>query len=152
QGTQVKLLLHERLFTRILENSDGLIRNTEWFKQFVSYRNQQEVVDAEAAKADLLDHLDVRAEANSRLISVRMSWSVPKDCQTIVTEIVNQHIKDQTEAHNTADSERTNAIERLKVNYESEIRDISNRTLRIAQDLGTRGAGVGPGANSKEFE
>jgi len=151
QGTHVKLLTHERLLSRILDSSDP-IRQTEWFKQFLSYQNGQQKVDAEAAKADLLDHLTIRAEAASRLISVQFSGPVPKDCQTIVTEIVNQHIKDQQESNDVRDIEIANSLEQLKLNYESQIRDISNRMLQNATALGGMGVGIGSGANSKDLE
>ena len=45
-----------------------------------------------APEADLLDRVIVRSVPASRLISVKFSGSNPKDCQTIVTAIVDQRI------------------------------------------------------------
>lgn len=151
QMTQVKLLLHDALLAKVLEISDK-VRDTEWFKQFISYRNGEKFVDAEGAKADLYEHLEVRAEPNTRLIAVKMNWRIPKDCQTIVTEIVDQHIKEVT-SHNTAqDMEHNAQLENLKQNYESQIRDDTNRIIAISTALGKLGVNVGPGQSAKDLE
>ncbi|HET6247167.1 MAG TPA: polysaccharide biosynthesis tyrosine autokinase [Tepidisphaeraceae bacterium] len=151
QVSQARLLLHERLLSKILDTSDP-IRQTEWFKQFVYYRDGTQKVDLAAAKSDLLDHFDVAAIPSSRLILVKMAYSVPKDCQTIVREIVEQHIKDQKEITSLVDIEHSQALEQLKLNYESQIRDINARMLRIATDLGAVGVGIGAGPDSKTYE
>jgi hypothetical protein len=88
----------------------------------------------------------------SRLIQVRMSANDPRDCQTIVREIVDQHIKDLRELSNAGDLDRADRFEQLKLNYESQIRDINTRLLRIATDLGSVGVGIGPGFDSKDLE
>lgn len=151
KGTEVELLLHERLISQLLENSDA-IRETDWFKQFVSYRNGQKVIDADAAKGDLLDRLSVRAKPDSRLISVSVSAANPKDAQTIVTEIVNQRIKDAKTDQDTKEIEITQAIQTLKLNYESQIHETNARMSAIATELGSMGVQVLPGATSKDFE
>ena len=72
QRTHSKLLLHEGLLSQVLASSQP-IRQTDWFKQFVTYKNNQQTVDAQAAKQDLLEKVDVSPVPNSRLIEVRMS-------------------------------------------------------------------------------
>src|SRR6185437_15572857 len=42
QRTHSKLLLHEGLLSQVLANSQA-IRQTDWFKQFVTYKNNQQV-------------------------------------------------------------------------------------------------------------
>jgi hypothetical protein len=151
QETQAQLLLHPRLLGSVLESSDA-IRQTHWFKQFVSIKDGKERVDIAAAKADLHAHLEVLVIPKSRLIQVRMSADDPHDCQTIVREIVEKHIKDQKELASLGAVEQAQALEQLKLNYESQIRDINQRMLRIATDLGALGVGVGPGSDSKNLE
>ncbi|HWE02526.1 MAG TPA: hypothetical protein VG326_08950, partial [Tepidisphaeraceae bacterium] len=151
QNTQTALLLSERLLSSILDSSDA-IRQTDWFKQFIFYKNGQQLVDAEAAKADLLDHLSVVPITGSRVIKVQMSWSVPKDCQTIVQEIVDQHIKNEKSKVNTSEVERNNNLEQLKLNYDGQIHEKTDRMNSIATKLGASGVGIYAGGNSKEFE
>ncbi len=124
QMTHAKLLTHDRLHSSVLETSDP-VRETEWFKQFVIYKNGASVLDAEAAKADLQEHFEVKVVPNSRLIQVSMSWSVPKDCQTIVQQLVDQYIKNVHDQDTLKDIEQAHALESLKQNYESQIREIS---------------------------
>jgi capsular exopolysaccharide synthesis family protein len=152
KGTQVKLLLHERLLSELLEGSDAL-RATTWFQQFISSRpTGEKVVDAEAAKADLLDRLKVRSEPDSRLISVQVEWSIPRDCQTIVEEIVNLRIKEQKAADDNNTLDRTAAIQALKLNYESQIHDANRLMQTLATELGGMGVQVAQGASSKDYE
>ncbi|HZK80393.1 MAG TPA: hypothetical protein VFC46_04980, partial [Humisphaera sp.] len=151
QNTQTALLLSERLLSSILDSSDA-IRQTEWFKQFIFYKNGQQLADAEAAKADLLDHLEVIPLTGSRVIKVKFSWSVPKDCQTIVQEIVDQHIKNEKSKVNTSEVERNNNLEQLKLNYDGQIHEKTERMTSIATKLGAQGVGIYQGGNSKEFE
>jgi capsular exopolysaccharide synthesis family protein len=151
QATQTALLLSERLLSNILDSSDA-IRQTDWFKQFIFYKNGQQLVDAEAAKADLLDHLAVVPVVGSRVIKVQMSYSVPKDCQTIVQEIVDQHIKNEKSKVNTSEVERNNSLEQLKLNYDGQIHEKTERMTSIAAKLGAAGVGVFQGPSSKDFE
>ena len=98
QNTQVQLLKSESLLTTVLTEGTAestAIRETEWFKQFVSYKDGAKDVNASQAKTDLLDRLDVAPVANSRLIAVKVNYSIPKDCQTIVRALVNQHIDNE---------------------------------------------------------
>ena len=151
QQTQVNLLLHERLLSSILEQSDA-IRQTDWFKQFIYYKNGQPVVNAEAARTDLMQHLEVAPIGTSRLIKVRMSYSIPKDCQTIVREVCDRHINEQRAQVDASEIEKANALEQLKLNYEAQIRDMTVRMSRLATDLGAAGVGINVSGSSKEYE
>src|SRR6185437_11808356 len=114
KATQVRLLVNERLISKVLQNSDA-VRQTQWFKQFVK-KDGGESVNITAAKSDLLDRLLVRSDPGSRLIVVEFTCDNPKDAQTIVTELVNQHIKDQEEAKTAREAEIDNRLEQLKLN------------------------------------
>ncbi|MDB5174762.1 MAG: hypothetical protein JWN51_3535, partial [Phycisphaerales bacterium] len=149
--TQAELLQHERLLSSVLESSEAL-RGTGWFKQFVSYRGGKEFVDAQEAKQELLKGLVVTPISGSRLIRIQMSWSNPRDCQTIVKELGDQHIKEQKIRQTILNDQQTLALEQLKMNYESEIRDSTARMVRIAEDLGKMGVSMNGGASSKDYE
>ena len=151
QHTNEKLLTHERLLSTVLEQSNP-VRQTDWFKQFVYYKNGAEQVDAESAKYDLAEHLEVNAIPNSRLLQIRMSYSIPKDCQTIVQEIVDAHIKMVRSANSMLIVESAKELEAYKQNLESKLRLNSGQMLKIATELGNVGISIGSGGNSKEFE
>ncbi|HZL36550.1 MAG TPA: polysaccharide biosynthesis tyrosine autokinase [Tepidisphaeraceae bacterium] len=151
QNSQTKLLTREDLLTKVLSGSQP-IRQTQWFQQFISYPNGQQKVDAEAAKTDLLEHLEVVPVPNSYLIRISMSWSVPKDCKTIVEEIANEHIKQQKELTSNELVVHSSGMEQLVLKYEQQIGDKTTLMDRLAEELGAAGVGIGPGSNSKEFE
>ncbi|MDB5334072.1 MAG: hypothetical protein JWP03_5223 [Phycisphaerales bacterium] len=149
--TQAELLMHERLLSSVITSSDAL-RGTSWFKQFVTVQSGQPVVDAQEAKQELLKGLLVTPLPQSRLIRLQMSYSIPKDCQTIVKELGDEHIKEQKVRLTIANDLKASSLEQLKMNYESEIRDNTTRMVRIATDLGKLGVSTGGGPSSKDFE
>lgn len=152
-NTQTSLIRSERQLSAILETNKE-IRQTRWFEQFVSYDAQgQKTVDAEAAKADLLEHLDVSPIPNSRLIKVQMSYREPKDCQTIVQAVVDEHISNQRKIEEQRDEDTTAVLNQFSVRYEAELREVNSRMAHIRQVLSLQGVNAGGGgAGSKEFE
>jgi hypothetical protein len=151
KATQIKLLLHKRRISQLLE-SDAAVRETQWFTQFVSLRHGKEPVDVPAAKADLFARLAVIPETGTRLISVQFSFSNSKDCQTMVTEIVNERIKEFKTTEDSNDLTQSAALQSLKLNYESQIHDANRLKQTIAAELGGMGIRVSPGPSSKDFE
>jgi polysaccharide biosynthesis transport protein len=150
QRTQAKQLTNESLLASVLADST-LIRETDWFKQFITFKDGHQVVDVQAAKQDLLEHLDVTPVTNSRLIEVRMTYSVPKDCRTILTEICNRHIKDVRQRQNADQEGRIQSLNTMKVEYDSRLatqRDVLDRLARTLSDNGVSLSG----ASSKQIE
>ena len=145
QNTQTQRLTHESLLNSVLADSKA-IRETEWFKQFVADRNGQPIVDAQAAKQDLLKHLNVNPVYNSRLIEVMMTYSVPKDCQTVVQEICDEFIKQTRQRQNADQMNRLQALEAMQTKYDSRIAEENSALDTLSKTLGN--AGVSPNAPS----
>jgi len=146
QQTTAKRLTHESLLSTVLSKDDSPIRETEWFKQFTATKNGQRIIDTQAAKQDLLEHLDVIPQPTSRLIEVRMTYSVPKDCKTIIEEICNQYINDEKTRQTAVLNERFETLTRLAENDETKLSELRKRLDSLGEDLGR--AGIMPGGQN----
>jgi polysaccharide biosynthesis transport protein len=144
QRTQTALLKNESLFIRVLQNPNGDIRKTSWFKGFRS--------DVFRAKEDLLDYFRVDVVPESRLVSVKMSYRDPRACRTIVEEIVNQHLEDQKQIAQNKTLERSVILNNLKQRYQFKkdelARDLREKSLRLSID----GMGAPGRLSAKEEE
>ena len=144
QRTQTALLKNESLFIRVLQNPNGDIRKTNWFKSF-----RTNVFDA---KDDLVDNFAVEVIPESRLVSVKMSFSDPRDCRTIVEEVVNQHLEDQKQIAQNKTLERSVILNNMKQRYQfrkDELgRDLREKSLRLSID----GMGAPGRLSAKEEE
>ncbi|MDB5293961.1 MAG: hypothetical protein JWL69_5202 [Phycisphaerales bacterium] len=149
--TQAELLANEKLLSNVIESSEAL-RSTAWFKQFVSYRNNQTFVDVQEAKQELLKGWLVQPISGSRLIRIQMSYSSPRDCQTVVKELGDEHIKEEKVRLTVLNDQQAAALEQLKLNYESEISNSTGRMVRIAEDLGKKGISMNGGHSAKDIE
>jgi capsular exopolysaccharide synthesis family protein len=128
QRTQTALLKDESLFIRVLQQN-GDIRKTKWFNSFK---------DVFRAKDDLVDSFRVEPVPESKLVSVKMSYSDPRDCRTIVEAIVNQHLEDQKQIANNKTLERSVILNNLKQRYQFRkdelARDLREKSLRLSID------------------
>jgi capsular exopolysaccharide synthesis family protein len=144
QRTQAQLLGTETLFTKVLQNKQD-IRNTDWFKQFVNPDNSVAIA---SATYDLGKHFSAAPIPDSKLIQVSMTWKNPKDCRTIVMDIVNQHLADQKILSNDNLTRQAQALNNQMARYQNQInvlkRDINTIAARLALD------GQRPGALSQQ--
>ena len=69
--TQAQYLRHESLLIKVLTDPNSEIRKTQWWKQFNN--------DVRKAKTGLEDNLDVSPIAETKLVRVRFTDSVPED-------------------------------------------------------------------------
>jgi len=80
------MLKDPTLFTKVLQNPNDEIRNTNWFKRFP-------IVDD--AKENLKEKLDVVSQANSKVLILSMTDIDPNSSRVIVQSIGDQYVKDQ---------------------------------------------------------
>jgi len=151
QRTHSKLLLHEGLLSQVLASSQP-IRQTDWFKQFVTYKNNQQTVDAQAAKQDLLEKVDVSPVPNSRLIEVRMSYSVPKDCQTVIRALCDQYIQNTRELQSEQQGKGLSSLESLSREYQTQIDSLGTQINGLTEKLAQEGVAIGGGMSEKDIE
>ncbi len=152
QRTHAKQLLHERLLTEVLADNNSPIRQTQWFRQFIVHRNGEDIPDPNAAKEDLLQHLDVAPVTNSRLIEVRMSYSVPKDCQTIVQQLCDRYIKQTRLQQSGQQNDRLQLLQNLHVAYDGTIASKTNQINQLIRELSANGVSIGGGGSAKDIE
>jgi capsular exopolysaccharide synthesis family protein len=94
QRTQAQILHTDALLNAVLQRP--AVRDTGWFKQFVSTSaGGNQGPDMAAAKADLYDKLSIVPLVETKLIQVSFSYSNPEDCKTIIEELVDEHLQEQ---------------------------------------------------------
>ena len=136
QRTQAALLSQDALFIQVLQNPNSEVRKTSWFQSFRG--------DVFAAKDDLVDHFNIDVIPESKLLAIRMSYSDPASCKTIVDEIVNQHLENQKQINQNKQLERSVMLNNLKQRYQfrkDELgRDLREKAVRLSIDgMGTPG-------------
>ncbi len=124
--TQVQLLRHNSLLSRVFENANGRIRNTTWYQQFNGNTTE--------AKRELSEDLEVAVIPDSKLIQVSMSYSVPSDCTDIVMDIIDQHIKTQRRGLQDEQTERTRILQDMRANYDRQLIDLA-ASMRDKQQI-----------------
>ncbi len=144
QRSQAQLLKHERTFSDLLSRVDNAVRETSWFRQFKG--------DTKKAKADLMDHLSVSPITDTKLIAVSFSDPDPASCRTVVYELVEQHIRNQSDAIRTQTINRVNTLGQLRQRYEGRRNDLSNELRDKAARLSIDGMGIPGHLNAKEQE
>ncbi len=69
-----------------------------------------------------------------------MSYSVPKDCQTIVNEIVDQALKNQLQINTNKQYDKSISLNNMKVRMDAEYRglqeDLRQKALKLSLDGG----------------
>lgn len=143
QRTQVSLLKTETLISNVVKNSDRL-RETEWFRQFGN--------DTARAKKDLDDRISVSPIADTKLILVTFSWSNPKDCKTVVQEMVEEHLKWQRQTNSDRQGGRTKQLNELKGRYQWKQQELTQQLREKAEKLAISGMGVSGHLTAKEVE
>jgi len=144
--TQVQLLRQESLFSQVLQNEKSEIRNTAWFNQFPKENN------IALAKKDLASNFSVSLVPETRLIVIGMTYSSPKDCKTIVEEIVNQHLRHQKKNIENKQSDRSKALTTLKNRYRTSLTQVSQDLREKMTRLSAAGGLSEHRQNFKETE
>lgn len=147
QRTQSSLLRSDSLFSNVLGNPNSPIRtNTEWFKQFITYDESGNArADVRAAKQELEKAFSATPIPDSKLIAVSMTYAIPKDCKTIVDEIVGRHLEDQRKLASDRQLDRLNQLMQLRQRMNQTI-------IRKRQEMNEKGAklqidGMNPASN-----
>ena len=144
QRTQAALLKQEALFIQALQDPNADIRKTPWWTRFKG--------DIYKAKEDLVDNFRVDAIAESKLIQVRMSYSDPKSCKTIVEDIVNKHLENQKQINQNEQLKRSVVLNNLKQRYQFRKEELGRDLREKAARLNIDGMGVPGRLSAKELE
>ncbi|WP_428937714.1 polysaccharide biosynthesis tyrosine autokinase [Fontivita pretiosa] len=144
QRTQASLLTSDALFAKVLQNPNYDIRKTKWFQDFDG--------DIAEAKEDLEEKFLAVPIPDTKLIRVTMTYKVPKDCATIVSDIVNQHLEDQRKIASDKTVERSQYLRNLLIRWENRIKELKQETSLKAAQLQLDGFGRPGGLSQKESE
>ncbi len=150
QRTQAQLIRSEGLFSKVLTNPNSKLRTTNWFKQFRTGDGTNPNIPE--AKEDLQKHFGASPLADSKLIAVTMTFSDPKDCSTIVEEIVGQHLEDQRKNASEKIVEQSNALQQMKSRYDALARQSKTKNMGDMRTMAEGGAAGMRGASQKEIE
>jgi len=145
--THVQFLQHDSLFSYVLAK-EGNIRKTRWFESFKTIKDGKEAPDPKSMKEDLQKYLHVNAIADSQLVRVSFEGSDPRDCKTIVEEIVNAHLEREYRKAESSFNQRTKALRDMKDGYERQLSVVSGRVRERQVTLTQKGMGGG-GANNQ---
>jgi capsular exopolysaccharide synthesis family protein len=145
QKTQAQLLgKSEALLSKVLSTQSGDIRDTRWFKRFNG--------DIKAAKEDFWKRYSVTPIPETRLVKVEFEWADPRDCQVVVMEMGEQHIKDQAEQIFLEGQQRSQQLNALKTKYRMEYQENEAKLARSRGSVARGGGGVMNRVNMKEME
>lgn len=144
QKTQASLLTSPQLISKVFQIPDSKIRQTEWFAGFHN--------DVAAAQRNLLKHLEVTPITETKLISISIAEANPKDAQTIVQEVVDEHIREQRDITLNRQLSRSQLLSNMKDSAQARLNEIQRdlRESTIALNIGGMGE---PGRlSAKEVE
>lgn len=150
QRTQVALLRSDGLWSAVLAQPDNKIRQTEWFRSFVTKQvnadgSVSERPDIPAAKESLERNFSVSPVTDSKLISVEMSTANPQDARDIVEAIVNEHLDNQKRVHADRNANERTLRQNMLRTYQSRLRDVQSALNDAATKVGAEGSGPGLG-------
>lgn len=140
QRTQAQLLKHEKLVSDVLTRSEP-IKQTSWYKQYSDPRD---------AKEDLKDHLSVQPIPDTKLIMISMAYSNPKDCKTIVDEVVQAHLDQQSQVRRDTQLVRSQTLNKLKEMHTIRRNDLLDQLKSKGQKLAIDALGVPSHLNALE--
>jgi capsular exopolysaccharide synthesis family protein len=144
QKTQATYLLSETLLTQVLQNTSSKIRETQWFKKFNG--------NVDLAKEDFIDNYSVRPLPETRLVKVEFTNAVPADCQAIVMELGNQHIKDEADRIFLEGQARSQSLSALRSKFRLQFQETDVKLIHLRSQVSTAGGGLIGRVNQKESE
>ena len=159
-ASQVKEFTHPTLFSMVLSQNED-IRKTNWFQKFVKHNadgspivgsDGKPLIDTEAAKEDLTERLSVVPYPNSRLIQVSFTCSDPRDCQTLVEAVVNQHILVTRTAEENLQNKNQDYFRNLQQQTNFELTELGTKINHLEMDLGKQGVNLETGSSIVQFQ
>lgn len=148
QKTQAALLRSEALLSKVLQNKGSEIRGTKWFDRFKVGDNY----DIAGAKEDFIDNYTVTPLPETRLVKVEYTSAAPKDCQTVVREMGEQHIKDEQDRIFLQGQSQSVQLGQLRTKYRMLYQDNEMKLQRLRLKVSNAGGGVMNRVNMKEME
>jgi capsular exopolysaccharide synthesis family protein len=139
------ILLHDpTLFTKVLQNPNSEIRNTQWFLHFAS---------PQLAKADLIDSFMIVPQADTNLLSVSMTYSDPKSYKVIIESVVNQHIQEQQAINHDKQYNHSLQLHNAKIAYEIKVKELRDAIADLESKLNMSGVtGTNNRISAKDIE
>jgi capsular exopolysaccharide synthesis family protein len=136
--SQARLLHTETLFSEVLNRP--AVRDTTWFKQFMRVNADGiEAPDIAAAKDDLSDKLSITPSPETKLIEVNFTYSNPQDCDTIIEEVIEQHLQDQNKFRAEVLSERTGDLAVTKSALQLKNNQRQDQIAHLQEELNAEG-------------
>ncbi len=136
--SQARLLHTETLFSEVLNRP--AVRDTSWFKQFIKVNvDGIEAPDIAAAKDDLSDKLGIALSPETKLIEVNFTYSNPQDCDTIIEELIEQHLQDQNMFRAEVLRERTGDLAVTKSALMLKNNQRQDQISRLQEELNAEG-------------
>ena len=140
QRSQAALLQGERLYSEVLQNSQA-IKQTSWYKEFTDPRD---------AKQDILKNLSITPWPDTNLIKVQFAASTAKDAKTVVEEIVEGHLGQQTQVRRDTQLARSQTLNTLKGTYTVTLNDRQDQLKTKGNKLAIDALGVPGHLNATE--
>ena len=134
QRTQAQLLLTEFTLSNLLQNA--VVRDTQWFKE---YAGDPKSPNTRKAKEYLKENIAVTPIAESALLRVSFTYSVPAACKTVVEELVRIHLDQQKEVARGRLDARTKMLRELRNNLSIQLKSVSDRVRTQQSTLTTQG-------------
>jgi capsular exopolysaccharide synthesis family protein len=149
--TQAQALRTDELFSKMLQRSeaaptdDGVdrVRDTQWFRQFNG--------DLSKARADFEENLAVTPLQDTKLVKIEFTYAVPRDCKTIVYDLVSTYLEQQYSNQMSSLGERSKVLKSLKDKANSRLQALAVEKQAAQVRLNTDGSGMGR-IGAKEIE
>jgi succinoglycan biosynthesis transport protein ExoP len=142
-STQVQMLRHDALLTKLIIDPNSRVRRLAWFVQFPT---------AQEAKTALSKNLVVSPIPGTRLIEVAMVTPIAKDSQVIVEELGEMHIRSQKELAQNRQLDRTRLLVGRRKTLEDKLREQQKSINDKAALLTSRGFDPINGTNTNKNE
>lgn len=140
QRSQAALLQGERLYSDVLQRSEA-VKQTSWYKEFADSRD---------AKENLMKRLSITPKPDTNLIMIQFSASVPKDCKTVVEEIVQGHLDQQGQMRRDTQLARSQTLNKLKEIHTVRRNDLLDQLRTKGNKLAIDALGVPGHLNATE--
>lgn len=147
QKTQVAALKAEGLLSQALQNDSSEIRKTKWYETFSRGGSDNSVV-----KEEFADSFSATAIPETRYVKVEFTGTDPKDCQTIVREICEQHIKNERKAVLDDGQKKSVGLAELQASRLSQDNDLTAKMNQIRSEIAGSGGDVGGHISLKELQ
>src|SRR5437764_1269242 len=102
-------------------------------------------------RADFDDNLTVTPLQDTKLVKVEFTYSVPKDCKTIVYDLVSTYLEEQYKSQKSSLEDRTRVLGRLKDKASARLQALAVEKQSAQVRLNTDGSSMGR-IGAKEIE